>query len=298
MIIPYFFLNSIFFRADCLNMKKYVLLIFMAIFSLFFAFSAEDMLIHPEDIRIVYDKGKTFSSASGYHLYIRKKSSIESVMLVETTKDPEGKEDNYAYRSLEYNKINGDEIRYLNGSVLDSPGAKYPLMDSTVEADPVFGEAFHILKLCDDQQLVNTIGEVIGYKAVQLDPATYNFDFTKYLSMDIVKQHKVIPFEINENRIKIAFADPSNKDTQKMVRLILLNKGLSMDVFVTFETYIDTIVKNVEAKMESDKDLDSYGKDVAQLVDNIIRSAMTKRASVWMEGDETPIVLAYLRIEG
>ena len=144
MIIPYFFLNSIFFRADCLNMKKYVLLIFMAIFSLFFAFSAEDMLIHPEDIRIVYDKGKTFSSASGYHLYVRKKSSIESVMLVETTKDPEGKEDNYAYRSLEYNKINGDEIRYLNGSVLDSPGAKYPLMDSTVEADPVFGEAFHI----------------------------------------------------------------------------------------------------------------------------------------------------------
>ena len=160
------------------------------------------------------------------------------------------------------------------------------------------GEAFHILKLCDDQQLVNTIGEVIGYKAVQLNPAIYNFDFTKYISMDIVKQHKVIPFEINENRIKVAFADPTNKDVQKMVRLILLNKGLSMEVFVTFEAYINTIVKNVEAKMESDKDIDSYGKDVAQLVDNIIRSAMTKRASdIHIEPMDDKVRVRY-RIDG
>lgn len=125
-------------------MKKYVFLLFLTVFSVAASFAAEDILIHPEDLRLVYDDGANFDSAKGYHLYIRKKSRIESVMLVETTKDPEGKEDNYAYRALEYNSINGDEIRYLNGKVLDSPGAKYPLMDSTPEPDPVFGEAFHI----------------------------------------------------------------------------------------------------------------------------------------------------------
>lgn len=125
-------------------MKKNVLLIFLTIFSLSSIFAAEDILIHPEDLRLVYDDGANFESAKGYHLYIRKKTRIESVMLVETTKDPEGKQDNYAYRALEYNPINGDEIRYLNGKILDSEGAKYPLMDSTPEADPVFGEAFHI----------------------------------------------------------------------------------------------------------------------------------------------------------
>ena len=116
----------------------------MAIFSLTTIFAAEDILIHPEDIRLVYEEGTNFSSSGGYHLYIRKKGGIESVMLVETTKDPEGKEDNYAYRALEYNSINGDEIRYLNGEILDSPAAKYPLMDSTPEKDDIFGEAFHI----------------------------------------------------------------------------------------------------------------------------------------------------------
>ncbi len=141
------------------------------------------------------------------------------------------------------------------------------------------GEAFHKLGVCDEQELLNTIAEGIGVKGIKLEPGMFNFDFSKYLSMDIVKQHKVLPFELNENRIKVAFADPSDKDLQKMIRLILLSKGLSMEVYVTFESYIDDIVRDIEKKSEEEKNFDSYGKDVAQLIDNIIRSAMVKRAS-------------------
>ena len=141
------------------------------------------------------------------------------------------------------------------------------------------GEAFHKLGVCDEQELLNTIAEGIGVKGIKLEPGMFNFDFSKYLSMDIVKQHKVLPFELNENRIKVAFADPSDKDLQKMIRLILLSKGLSMEVYVTFEAYIDEIVKNIEKKSEEEKNFDSYGRDTAQLIDNIIRSAMVKRAS-------------------
>ena len=141
------------------------------------------------------------------------------------------------------------------------------------------GEAFYRIGVCDEQELLNTIAEGIGVKGIKLEPGMFNFDFSKYLSMDIVKQHKVLPFELNENRIKVAFADPSDKDLQKMIRLILLSKGLSMEVYVTFEAYIDEIVRNIEKKSEEEKNFDSYGKDTAQLIDNIIRSAMVKRAS-------------------
>ena len=111
--------------------------------SAFSAQEADKLLVSAENIKIVEEvneKGIT----SGYHLYIKKTPGIESVMLTETTKDPLGQEPNYAYRAKEYNKINGDEIRMLNGEILDSPNARYSLVDSSAEKSRYFDECFHI----------------------------------------------------------------------------------------------------------------------------------------------------------
>ena len=101
------------------------------------------MRIKAADIKLIPEKDGAFGDG-GYHLYIRKLPQIESVLLTETTKDPEGKSDSYAYRAGEYNPINGDEVRYLDGKPLISEGAKYSLVDSTTEKTDFFGEAFHI----------------------------------------------------------------------------------------------------------------------------------------------------------
>ena len=113
---------------------------FYASISLF----AADLVIQREDVRLSYEEGSTFGTAAGYHLYVRKKPGMESILLTETTKDPAGENDSYAYRAMEYNPINGDEIRYLDGKPLVSEGARYSLIDSTAEPDAEFGEAFHI----------------------------------------------------------------------------------------------------------------------------------------------------------
>ena len=65
-------------------------------------------------------------------------------MLVETTKDPEGKSDNYAFRALEFNEINGNEIRLLDGKVLKSEYSKYTLISSTPVTNSKLGECFQI----------------------------------------------------------------------------------------------------------------------------------------------------------
>ncbi|HAC32320.1 MAG TPA: hypothetical protein DCF70_06800 [Treponema sp.] len=125
-------------------MKKSFFLIIAAFYSIF-ALSAQDspLLISKDDIRIEGGSGK-FKDSDGWHLFIRKRPGVESVMLTETTKDPTGNMDNYAYRALEYNSVNGDEIRYLNGKRLSSEMAKFSLIDSTAEKDEQFGQAFHI----------------------------------------------------------------------------------------------------------------------------------------------------------
>ena len=107
--------------------------------------SAEDpLLVLPSDVRIVQSDGTGFGSETGFDLYIRKKPRIESILLTETTKDPSGKADNYAYRASEWNAVNGDEKRLLDGKILDSASSKFSLTDSTPESDPVFGQSFHI----------------------------------------------------------------------------------------------------------------------------------------------------------
>ena len=99
----------------------------------------QQLRITAENVRLVAD-----TKNGGYHLYVKKTANVNSILLTETTKDPAGKNDSYAYRAKEYNSINGDEIRLLDGKKLESEGAKYSLVDSTVEDTSFFGPAFHI----------------------------------------------------------------------------------------------------------------------------------------------------------
>lgn len=96
------------------------------------------LLVGPEDLRIEQRVD------GGYHLFIRKKPGIGSVLLTESTRDPAGKADNYAYRAAEWEATNGDEVRVIDGKPIPKESRIFSLIDSTPEDDPVFGSAFHI----------------------------------------------------------------------------------------------------------------------------------------------------------
>lgn len=106
--------------------------------SFIFAVQAQDLLIGKDDVLVIQ------SPEGGYHLYIRAKQDIKSVLLTETTRDPELKLDNYAYRDPNYNRINGDEKRLLNGEFIPLEKNLFSLIDSTPEENTPLGEAFHI----------------------------------------------------------------------------------------------------------------------------------------------------------
>ncbi|MDX9801815.1 MAG: VWA domain-containing protein [Spirochaetia bacterium] len=80
----------------------------------------------------------------GYHLWIKHNEQIGSVMITESTADPDKKNAVYALRSGVYNSINGDEKRILDGKELDPSRGLYFLMDSTPEKHEKLGSAFHI----------------------------------------------------------------------------------------------------------------------------------------------------------
>jgi Mg-chelatase subunit ChlD len=100
--------------------------------------NAQDLSLSRDDLLI------ELRPDGGYHLFIRYKPDISSVLLTETTKDPRYPADNYAYRAAEKNPVNGNEIRLLDGYPIPEESRIYSLVSSTPEQHPVLGWAYHI----------------------------------------------------------------------------------------------------------------------------------------------------------
>ncbi|MBN2532968.1 MAG: VWA domain-containing protein [Spirochaetales bacterium] len=98
--------------------------------------SGIDLSVSAGDIYGEYQKDD-----GGYHIFVRKKPDIKSILLTESTKDPEMKIHVYALRTSSYNPVNGDEKRILDGEFLQK--GHNSLIDSTPEVNKKFGTAFH-----------------------------------------------------------------------------------------------------------------------------------------------------------
>ena len=137
------------------------------------------------------------------------------------------------------------------------------------------GDILNILRVCDPYVLIDAMGEILEEKAIYLREADIKVNILDYISLDIAKQYKAIPFEEISGKIKVCFADTSNKRAVETVRLLLLNKGLIMEKYITFETNIDLILNSYTG---SSTNID-VNADVSGFIDSVIKTAMEKRAS-------------------
>lgn len=120
--------------------NQIILFVLLILSASCFAQQKKNLKVPPQNIVI-----KARPQGDGFDMYVKKTADINSILLTESVRDYAGNNDSYAYRATEYNEINGDEIRYLNGQILTSDWAKFSLVDSTPEKTPYFEEeAFHI----------------------------------------------------------------------------------------------------------------------------------------------------------
>ncbi len=158
------------------------------------------------------------------------------------------------------------------------------------------GDIINILKLCPQVELIKAMGEILGEKVMLLRPDNVTLDITQYFSMDIARSCKAIIYEVVGGKAKVCFADTSNKRAIEQIRLILLNKGLVLDKYLTFETNIDNVLESFEGK--SGDSIQANTGDVTGLLDTIIKTAMDKRASdIHIEPQENSIRVRY-RVDG
>ena len=58
------------------------------------------------------------------------------------------------------------------------------------------GDIINILHLCDSKKLIEAVGEILGEKAILLEESDIKVNVSDYISLDIAKTNKAIPFEV------------------------------------------------------------------------------------------------------
>ena len=158
------------------------------------------------------------------------------------------------------------------------------------------GDCLYELDVCDPYILIKAIGEILGEKGILLSKSSIKINIEDYISLDIAKKNKAVPFEIENGKMKVCFANTVNRKSIEAVRLLLLNKGLIMETYITFEKDIAQILKSLEGKVTTD--INEARLTVINLVDSIIKIGIEKRASdIHIEPMATTLRVRY-RIDG
>lgn len=139
-----------------------------------------------------------------------------------------------------------------------------------------FGEILYLLGIVPAKVVLQTITENTEYTPIVLSKSILKVTPNKYLPMEYIKSHKVLPFELNNDTLKVAFGDLGNEVIIKEVEEMIGKKGLKVEKYLTLGVLIDEVL-----------DLDFIDKsliiqiagDVTKTVDKVIRDAMQKRAS-------------------
>ena len=160
------------------------------------------------------------------------------------------------------------------------------------------GDILYILDACEPTKLIEAIGEVVGAKGIILISRTMKIKLTDYMSLDMAKDNKAVPFEVSQGKIKVCFANTVNTKVIDNMRLLFLNKGLVMETYVTFEPDIEKILKSLEGSATNN--LTSAGRNdtITGLVDSIIKTGIERRASdIHIEPMQDKVRVRY-RIDG
>ena len=160
------------------------------------------------------------------------------------------------------------------------------------------GDILYLLNVCNPNILIEAIGDIVGEKGMLLTRSKIRVKLTDYFSLDVAQKNKVVPFEVSAGKIKVCFADNVNNRNMDTVRLLLLNKGLVMESYITFESDIDKILKSMEGGVTTDFNTSNRNETVISLVDSIIKTGMERRASdIHIEPMENELRVRY-RIDG
>mgnify|MGYP000702432843 FL=1 len=173
------------------------------------------------------------------------------------------------------------------------------LIEQKKSPNKKIGEILKEMNVCDQRTLIQAIGDILGVKGVILTKESVQIDILDYISIEMAKRYHVVPFGLENGKIKVCFSDVTNRRNFEAVKMLMLNRGLVIDPYVSFISSIDDILDDLGGSAATDN-MKAMGEEsnITELVDSIIKTAMKKRTSdIHIEPQKDEIRVRY-RIDG
>ena len=161
------------------------------------------------------------------------------------------------------------------------------------------GDILYILKVADPEKLVNEVADILGKKGKYIDYDAMKIEPTDYIPLDVMKKNKAIPFAVEAGKIKVAFADVATSENSiKAIKMLMLNKGLVLDIYIAFQTNVEEYLQQYEDRLNENIEQIGGNETTTEIIDNIIKLAIEKRASDIHIEPQIDAVRIRFRIDG
>ncbi len=199
---------------------------------------------------------------------------------------------------MEFKKRQPIGIELIKKGLVTEDDVRKALLEQKKSPNRKLGEIIKDMNVCDSRALIQAIGEILGVKGVILTDDSIRINMLDYISLEMAKKYNAIPFDIEDDKIKVCFADTTNKRIFDAIRMLMINKGLTVEPYVTYSDIIIDILNNYGSSSTEDVKKMGQESNITELVDSIIKNGMKSRASdIHIEPQKDQIRVRY-RIDG
>ena len=154
--------------------------------------------------------------------------------------------------------------------------------------DEKLGETFIRLNIVNEMQILKALESSTGVKRISLSNYDFDKNALKVLTEDFCRRNSVIPFEIDDRKIRYATSDPLNFDVIEEIRMITGYQPKPMsapknDILIQIEKYygFTRTLKDLGVKEEIETEVIDFSEEtpMIKLVNQILSSAIFQRAS-------------------
>ena len=190
-------------------------------------------------------------------------------------------------------------IELVKRGVVKGEDIEKALKYQETHRDRKLGDILYILKVVDSEKLIKAVAEILGEKGTILKYSDISEELINYIPFDVMKKNYAVPFDIDNGKIKVAFADvKNNQDNMKSIRMFMLNKGLVLEPYIAFRANVEEVFERYEAAITQNIEKIEENDTATEIIDNTIKLAIEKRASDIHVEPQAESIKVRFRIDG